>query len=186
MSHPGSLRACPAAWIHVPTGRRLAFVSAQEDDAQAEDKQQIPGWANSSPQPFISILRSNAFFKNSVLTKKNQSINPSLFLSLYIYISFKVLLYSNKHIHNGTNLPTQQGQQNINYSRYIQQIYVNHLVTTAGLLCRGTPMGKKHWMVQIGDVCNLSCTSSGARGLLYRANIIPETFVNVSKGDSLI
>lgn len=43
MSHPGSESVCPAAWIHVLTGRCLAFLSAQEDYAQAEDKQQIPG-----------------------------------------------------------------------------------------------------------------------------------------------
>lgn len=138
----------------------------------------------SSPQPFISVLRSNEIFSDFL--PKYLFQNTCELSYVHIYVCGIESAAIEPHNRNGTKLPTQQGKQNINYSRCIQQSYVNHPLTTAGLLCRGTPMGKKHRTLQIGAVCNLSCTSSGAWGLLHRANVIPETFVNVSKGDSLI
>lgn len=85
-----------------------------------------------------------------------------------------MLPYSNKHIPNGTNLPTQPRQQNINNSRYIELSYGNHLGSAAGLLCTGIPAERQHWGLG-GHVGNPPWTGGSS---------IPETSVNVSKGHS--
>lgn len=86
-----------------------------------------------------------------------------LSLSPWILPSSKVLLHSNKHIPNGTNLPTQPGQQSINNSRYTELGYVNHLGSAQGFLLSSTG----GWDGDVGNPPGLGWAG-------HRTSLIPE------------
>jgi len=96
-SRPGSQPACPAAWARGPAGRRAAFVSAQEDYAQAEGKPQSPRRANSNLQPSLPVCSSNAFSKTSSHTHANRSFPLSL--PVYTPIIYSVSIQQPTHPH---------------------------------------------------------------------------------------
>lgn len=63
-----------------------------------------------------------------------------MYMYIFMYVSVRVVLYSDTSIMEQSSLHSKDGKILIIQGKS----YVNHLVTTAGLLCRGTPMGKKH------------------------------------------